>query len=115
MAAEYTTSEARARFSEAIRRAREGETVTITYRGEPVAEIKPIKRSAKSDGGGGPEQTIEERLEEMRRAGTLVPSDYPKKAWGSIKPVSAPGALIRFLAERWGVTVEEAERIQRGE
>ena len=98
MAAEYTTSEARARFSEAIRRARDGETVTITYRGEPVAEIKPIKRSAKSDGGSNPNRTIEERLEEMRRAGTLVPSDYPKKPLRLGKP--SPGALARFLEER---------------
>ena len=115
MAATYTTTEARARFSEAIRRAREGETVTITYRGEPVAEIKPIKRKASADGGGNPNQTIEERLDEMRREGTLVPSGYPKKPWSEIKPIHAPGALIRFLADRWGVSVEEAERIQSGE
>ena len=104
MVTTYTTTEARARFSEAIRRAREGETVTITYRGEPVAEIKPIKRKAKADGGGNPNQTIEERLDEMRREGTLVPSGYPKKPWSEIKPVHAPGALNRFLADRWGVS-----------
>ena len=115
MVATYTTTEARARFSEAIRRAREGETVTITYRGEPVAEIKPIKRKASADGGGNPNQTIEERLDEMRREGTLVPSGYPKKPWSEIKPIHAPGALNRFLADRWGVSEEEAGRIRRGE
>ena len=115
MVATYTTTEARARFSEAIRRAREGETVTITYRGEPVAEIKPIKRSEKSGKDGNPNQTIEERLDEMRREGTLVPSGYPKKPWSEIKPVHAPGALNRFLADRWGVSEEEAGRIRRGE
>ena len=99
MAATYTTKEARARFSEVIRRARDGETVSITYRGKPAAEITPVKRSEKSeDGGGDPNRTIEERLEEMRRAGTLVPSDYPKKPLRLGKP--SPGALARFLEER---------------
>ena len=98
MAATYTTKEARARFSEVIRRAREGETVSITYRGKPAAEITPVKRSEKSGDGDNPNLTIEERLEEMRRAGTLVPSDYPKKPLRLGKP--SPGALARFLEER---------------
>ena len=116
MVTTYTTTEARARFSEAIRRAREGETVTITYRGEPVAEIKPIERSERSGENGNPNQTIEERLDETRREGTLVPPAHPKKnPWSEIKPIHAPGAFIRFLAERWGVSVEEAKRIQSGE
>ena len=116
MVTTYTTTEARARFSEAIRRAREGETVTITYRGEPVAEIKPIERSERSGENGNPNQTIEERLEETRREGTLVPPAHPKKnPWSEIKPVHAPGALNRFLADRWGVSEEEAGRIRRGE
>lgn len=51
----YSISNARAWFSEVIRRVREGRTVTVTYRGEPVAAIRPVER--------GRERTLEERLE----------------------------------------------------
>ena len=39
----YSTYEAKARFSEVLRQVREGKTVTISYRGEPAAEIRPIR------------------------------------------------------------------------
>ena len=86
----YSTSEAKARFSEVIRQVREGKTVTIFYRGEPVAEIRQIRRHQ--------EQTIEERLDELRRRGVLAQSGTPGQKF---KPVARrPGALARFLAER---------------
>ena len=37
----YTAREARARFAELLRRVRNGETVAVSYRGAPVAEIRP--------------------------------------------------------------------------
>jgi antitoxin (DNA-binding transcriptional repressor) of toxin-antitoxin stability system len=37
----YSTYEAKARFSEIIRKVREGKTMAVTYRGELVAEIRP--------------------------------------------------------------------------
>lgn len=40
----FSTCEAKARFSEVLRRVREGRTVTVTYHGEPVAEIRPLDR-----------------------------------------------------------------------
>lgn len=40
----YSTHDAKARFSELVRKVREGRSVTITYRGEPVAELRPIER-----------------------------------------------------------------------
>lgn len=41
---------------------------------------------------------LEKRLDEMRRNGTLVPSNIPQ---GSLEPVAIiPGAVERFLAER---------------
>lgn len=40
-AAVYTAREARARFAELLRRVRNGETVAVSYRGAPVAEIRP--------------------------------------------------------------------------
>ena len=85
----YSTSEAKARFSEVLRRVRTGTTVTVTYRGEPVAEIRPI---------GARPRTIEERLDELRRSGELVGSGEPR---APLRPVAhIPGALERFLADR---------------
>ena len=42
----YSIYEAKAHFSEIIRQVREGETVTVTRRGKPVAEIRPIAEPA---------------------------------------------------------------------
>ena len=86
----YSIYEAKARFSEVIRRVREGRTVTVSYRGEPVAEIRPVERRR--------EATLDERLDELRRRGVLVPAANPKQPF---RPVARrPGALARFLAER---------------
>ena len=85
----YTTYEAKARFSEVIRQIREGKTVTVSYRGEPVAEIRPVAK---------PPQTLEDRIREMELRGVLVgPRErrVPFKGGENI-----PGALERFLAER---------------
>ncbi len=38
----YTTSEARSKFFEVIRRVRNGDTVIVTCRGKSVPEIKPV-------------------------------------------------------------------------
>ena len=79
-------------MSKVIRWVCEGQTVTVTYRGEPVAEIRPVER--------GRERTLEERLEELRRTGCLVPAANAKHPF---RPVARrPGALARFLAERAG-------------
>ena len=39
-------AEAKARLSELVARAAEGETVQITRRGKPVAQLTPMKRRA---------------------------------------------------------------------
>ena len=88
MGISYSTYEAKARFSEVLRLVREGKTVTVLYRGEPVAEIRSLERPT----------TIEQRTQELERRGVLVgPS-------GSRIPFEAgvhmPGALERFLEER---------------
>lgn len=88
----YSTYEAKARFSEILRRVREqGETITVTYYGEAVAEIRPVPPR--------PEETaIEARLRELERRGALVRSTA---AEGGLRPVARrPGALRRFLADR---------------
>ncbi len=87
----YSTYEAKARFSEVLRQVREGKTVTISYRGEPVAEIRSIRKNP---------ATLHERLDDLARSGVLVRSHEPRK------PLTAAahraGALARFLAERDG-------------
>ncbi len=88
MAKVYSTYEAKAKFSEILRQVREGKTVTISYHGEPVAEIRPIRMK----------QTLEERFQELRARGVITPARGPRKPF---KPVAhVPGALQRFLDSR---------------
>jgi prevent-host-death family protein len=83
----YSTYEAKARLSELIARVRKGDVVTITHRGEPVAEVSPITRA---------DTSIEKRLEELRRKGLVsFPAGDVK---GELKKLERrPGALRRFL------------------
>ena len=88
MALEYSIYEAKARFSEVIRQVRAGRSVTVSYRGAPVAEIRPVGRNS----------TLDERLEDLERSGVLVRPAIPRQTF---RPVARrPGALARFLAER---------------
>jgi prevent-host-death family protein len=85
----YSLYEAKARFSEVIRLVREGRTVTITYRGKPVARIQPIQAESSE---------FEQRLRRFEDAGVLQAAEKPTVA---LKPVARrAGALGRFLAER---------------
>ncbi|MDP9362160.1 MAG: type II toxin-antitoxin system prevent-host-death family antitoxin [Acidobacteriota bacterium] len=84
----YSTYEAKARLSELLDRVRKGDIVTITHRGEPVAEVRPITRS---------DTTLARRLDELRRKG-IVSTHEGKVA---IKPLAKrQGALRRFLESR---------------
>ncbi len=85
----YSMSEVKARFAEVLRQVRTGTTVTVTYRGEPVAEIHPIEPRPR---------TIEERLDELTRSGELIPAKGPRRPFRAI--ADRPGALERFLADR---------------
>lgn len=90
MAINYSVYEAKARFSEVIRQVREGNTVTVSYRGEPVAEIRSIE--------GRRQPTLEERLEDLEYSGALARPVVPKRL---LQPIGRrPGALSRFIAER---------------
>ena len=90
MALSYSIYEAKARFSEVIRQVREGKTVTVSYRGEPVAEIRAIPQRQKL--------SLDERLKDLERSGSLVRSAIQRRTF---RPVERrPGALSRFLAER---------------
>lgn len=84
----YSTYDAKARFSEVIRKVREGRTVTITYHGEPVAEVRPLERS------GG----TAARVEWLRSRGVVVEAEGEAGGWTPV--ARRPGALDRFLADR---------------
>ena len=86
----YSLYEAKARFSEIIRQVRErNATVTVSYHGKPVAEIRPVDRAAAG--------AIEQRLGELEARGALIRSarrpHFPRVA-------KRPGALARFLEDR---------------
>ena len=87
----YSLYEAKARLSEIIRRVRErGETVTLSYHGQPVAEIRPLPPS---------EDDAERRLEQLERDGILIRARAPRAAFPALK-ARRRGALARFLEER---------------
>ena len=89
MALSYSTYEAKAKLSEILRKVREGQHVTITYHGEPVAEVRPVSREARP---------LAERVRELEQRGVVVGAGKSPKG---LSPVARrPGALKRFLEER---------------
>ena len=89
MPCEYSVSEAKTHFSQMLREVREGKTITISYRGEAVAEIRSIQC--------GP-LAVEERLEELERRAILVRPTGPRQPL-KVGP-KRQGTLKRFLMER---------------
>jgi prevent-host-death family protein len=89
MADTFSLYEAKARLSEIVRMVREqGRTVTISYHGEPVAEVRPIKAVIGIAG----------RLRALEASGQLTSAqakDFPLTA-----VAKRPGAVGRFLADR---------------
>ncbi len=88
MAVTYSTYDAKAKFSEILRRVRAGQHVIISYRGEEVAEIRPLRSS----------DDVEERIRLAVERGAVRPAS----ATGSGFPRLAkrPGGLARFLESR---------------
>ena len=85
----YSTYQAKSRFSEVLRLVREGTAVTISYRGEPVAEIRPLAPGATS---------VEEHFEQLEKRGIVIPAAEPH---GPLRPGAPnPGGLARFLRDR---------------
>lgn len=89
MAYIYSTYEAKAKFSEIIRKVGSGQRIIITYRGTRIAEICPYNDE---------NQTLKDNLERLEADGVLEPPSPPK---GDLRPiVKRPGALKRFLESR---------------
>ena len=83
----YSTYEAKAKFSEILRRVRAGATVRISYHGEEIAEVRPIPSP----------RDLEGSLRRMEKEGVV------SRATAStvLKPLARkPGALARFLESR---------------
>ena len=92
MSDEYSLYEAKAKLSALVRQVREGRSVIITLRGEPVAELRPIAKA---------KQTFEERVADLTAKGEITPS---KRKPGDPETFRVgkrkPGALKRFLEDR---------------
>ena len=88
MADTYSTYDAKARFSEVMRKVRGGKRVVIEYHGEPVAEILPLAPAP---------QPLAARVAALERAGAVRPA-----AGGRAARLVArkPGSLKRFLNDR---------------
>jgi prevent-host-death family protein len=85
---EYSTYEAKARFSELMRLVREGRSVVITYHGKPVAELRPARTA----------EGLQSRIERLRATGRITGGGGPI---GPLAPlVKRAGPTRRFLEER---------------
>ena len=89
MSLEYSTYDAKARFSEILRKVREGKVVTISYHGRLIAEVQPIGQAGEG---------IEEHLRRLQDRGAIVRSEASRRK--SRPLVRKRGALSRFLRER---------------
>jgi len=85
----YSTYEAKAKFSEILRQVREGRTVRVSYRGAPVAEIRPI---------GGADSGLARRLERLAERGVLIRATGRAGTLDTVR--RRPGSLKRFLDDR---------------
>jgi prevent-host-death family protein len=88
MATVYSAYEAKAKLAEILRRVRAGASVTITYHGKPVAEVRAIDQGPRS---------LAQRIEALGEEGRIL----RRRGAGKLQPIARrPGGLARFLAER---------------
>lgn len=88
MAVTYSTYDAKARFSEILRKVRSGQHVTISHRGLVIAEIRPIYG----------DQGTEAALQSLEDRGIVAPAAAPS---APLAPLARkPGSLARFLQSR---------------
>jgi prevent-host-death family protein len=84
----YPTWEAKAKFTELLRRVRGGHVVRISWRGKEVAELRPLAAARES---------FPERLARFEGCGIVT---RPRNQFLPRVVARRPGALRRFLAER---------------
>ncbi len=89
MAHTYSTNEAKAKFSEVIRKVRAGQRIVIAYRGEEISEIRPIQN---------PDTRLEKVIARLEDQGII---SHRRRPTGDLRPLAKkPGALARFLESR---------------
>ena len=88
MPSTYPTWEAKAKFTELLRRVRGGHVVRISWRGKEVAELRPIPAA---------HEGFAERLARLEDCGIVT---RPRNPFLPRTVARRPGALRRFLAER---------------
>jgi prevent-host-death family protein len=64
-----TASEANRQFSAMLRTVAQGERITVTSRGKPVATIEPVHRQGKPARAGAAKRRLLDRLAAVRPAG----------------------------------------------
>ena len=96
----YSMHDAGARFSEVIRHVQEGKTVTVSCRGEPVAEIRPIPVS-------DIEWILPGRLPAPEFA-TVLETGYRRGA--DLRHVATALYAVRQPSEIWFVTLDMQQR-----
>jgi prevent-host-death family protein len=86
-------SEAKAKLSALLDRVKAGETVTITDRGVPVAQIVPLNGTAEVD--------WDARLEKLERQGAIRrPKTKLPRGWLSARPLPKfEGSVLEALLE----------------
>jgi len=85
----YSTYEAKAKFSEVIRKVRAGQRIVIAYRGEPIAEIRPLEN---------PQPGLGKAVARLEDQGIISRNRTPT---GELRPLAKrAGALTRFLESR---------------
>ena len=88
MAQVYSAYEAKAKFSEILRKVQAGQRVIISYHGKQVAEIRPLETPS----------SLEASLQQLEADGVLGP---PARCDGELAAVvHRPGAWARFLESR---------------
>ncbi len=87
----YSIYDAKARFSEVVKKASEGHSVIITKRNIPIVEIRAYEEK--------PNQTLAEHMKELERLGIVTPSDG-KRMKRNPQRNPRPEILETFLAER---------------
>ena len=85
----YSIYEAKTHFSKIMERVRRGESVTISYHGTPIAEIRPLPAD---------KETFEQRYARLVREGVIVPAKNPGAPIKIGKHI--PGAFQQFMDDR---------------
>lgn len=86
---EYSTYEAKAKFSELLRKVKKNKRVIITSRGNPIAELVPFENSNES--------TLE-RLGRLEQQGVVDGDTRIRDPFDALE--KSNGALKRFLSSR---------------